>query len=140
MVTVPVGVTVTPGVVFKQVILVVAADNVTDGAFEFATMRAVAAGAEQPLVPVATTEYVPGPEIVALVEVTPLKIEPETGAVHVYVVPPVVVTTNCVVGVAHDKVKLEGVTETEVGTEVLVIAEILTVPVQPLVVSVTVAV
>ena len=54
--TVPLGVAVTPGAEDRQVILTLLADKVTAGELASAIIVAVAAVAEQPLVPVTTTE------------------------------------------------------------------------------------
>jgi hypothetical protein len=80
--TVPLGVTVTPGVAETQDMLTELADKVTLGALTSATIVAVAAAAEQPLVPVATTLYTPGPEILTVAELPPLRIAPVPGAVQ----------------------------------------------------------
>ncbi len=82
IVTVPVGVNVRPGVAEAQVILKLGELKVTFGELTSATIVDVTAGAEQPLVPVTTTLYTPGPEIVAVDVVAPLNILPVPGAVQ----------------------------------------------------------
>ena len=134
----PVGVTVTSGAAVVHVMLTVFALKETAGALTSATIVAVEAAAEQPLVPVATTLYTPGPDIVTVAVVPPLKIAPVPGAVQLYVVPPVEDADIVVEGVKQDKVNDEGVVLTAVGVAVLDTTVTASVPTQPLVVLVTV--